>query len=142
MDDFGFNDIHMSKSHLRNPRKRKYTKPTSSQQHEALDPQAKRHKPASHETEPPILTKDALKELNRRNNPRTSKSIYRARRPVTRTFRAELNRIRNITQPAHAFITSCVPDTLKDIKLFARHGGPDLSHLRGVGGVLLLTCLN
>jgi hypothetical protein len=36
------------------------------------------------------------------------------------------------TQSAIDFIKGCTSNRLKDIKIFARHGGPDLSNLRGV----------
>ena len=82
------------------------------------------------------LTRGAVKELNRRNNQPTSSQPRsqhrRARLPVTRNFLAELKRNRRVTQSASDYLHHCGPRTLKDIKRFARNGGPDLSDLKGV----------
>ena len=82
------------------------------------------------------LTKDALRELNRRNRQSTSGKPRplspQAARPVTRHLSAELKSKRHVTQSASDFLRNCAPRTLKDIKLFARHGGPDLSDLKVV----------
>ena len=79
------------------------------------------------------LTEYALRELDRRNaklfSPSPSRRIYR---PVTRNFVAEVKKLRKPAQPAGDFLHHCAPKTLKDIKLFARHGGPDLTDLRAV----------
>ena len=80
------------------------------------------------------LTRGALRELNRRNNQPSSqpRSQYRrARRPLTRDFLAEL-RNRRVNQSASDFLHHCEPQTLKEIKRFARNGGPDLSDLKDV----------
>lgn len=84
------------------------------------------------------LTEDALRELNRRNSlftsnvPGPQSSEKKTRRPVTRQIFAERKRNRRVTQSASDFLRHCGRKTLKDIKLFARNGGPDLSDLTGV----------
>jgi len=81
------------------------------------------------------LTKRALREQDRRNRqaaPSPSRSPHRrARRPVTRKFIAEQKTNR---EAAHCtgYLSRCTPRILKNISLFARHGGPDLSDLRNV----------
>lgn len=127
---------YMPGSQVFNPRKRQPT------QLDAL--QLKRQKLNSTGYQPPAfwdslskiwLTKDALRELNRRNNQPASsqpRSQHRRARAVTRNFLAERKGNRRITRSASDFLRHCEPGTLKDIKLFARHGGPDLSDLKGV----------
>ncbi len=83
------------------------------------------------------LTKRALRELDRRNTqsaPSPPRPSYQRRphRPVTRRALAELKNNCRPTQSAADFLCHCAPRCLKDIKRFARHGGPDLSDLRGV----------
>ncbi|KAF2844171.1 hypothetical protein T440DRAFT_523705 [Plenodomus tracheiphilus IPT5] len=79
------------------------------------------------------LTKRALEELDRRNSQAALSlphlSRRRARRPVTRKFRAEQ---KANTQVAYCtdYLPRCSPSTLKNIRVLARHGGPDLSDLR------------
>lgn len=84
------------------------------------------------------LTRDALKELDRRNTqsvPPSHHSLYRrSHRPITRqtvAHRKEKEDSWKPTQPIADFLTRSV-GRLQEIKLFARHGGPDLSDLRGV----------
>ena len=82
------------------------------------------------------LTEGALGELGRRiSQPATSPPRPRnqpARRPVTRKLLAARKRKRQLTLPASDFLHHCDSGTLKDIQRFARHGGPDLSNLKGV----------
>jgi hypothetical protein len=85
------------------------------------------------------LSERALKELDRRNTqpaPSSHRSLYRqSRRPVTRLAVAEWrNKEGNWepTQPAADFLIRYSAGRLEDMKLLARHGGPDLSDLRGV----------
>ena len=85
------------------------------------------------------LTERALKELDRRNTepaPSAHNSPYRrSHSPVTRyTLAKWKNKVENWepSQPAADFLTGCSTGRLKEIKLLARHGGPDLSNLRGV----------
>lgn len=77
------------------------------------------------------LTKDALKELNRRNRQSASSQLHsqyrQACQPVTQNFFAELK-----TQSESEFLRHCEPKILEDLKIFARNGGPDLSDLEGV----------
>lgn len=70
------------------------------------------------------LTKRALRELDRRNVQAAQNS---SRGSVTRNFSAERQ-----SQPIAHFLRGCNPRTLKDVKTFARRGGPDLSDLRNV----------
>ncbi|KAF2763027.1 hypothetical protein EJ05DRAFT_481878 [Pseudovirgaria hyperparasitica] len=80
------------------------------------------------------LTKRALRELDRRNiqaAPSLPRSPQRRdRRPVASKFVAGQNRNCPATHYAAHYIRLCKPETLKDIKLFARNGGPDLSDVR------------
>lgn len=82
------------------------------------------------------LTKGALREQDRRNiqaAPSLPRSPHRrARWPVTRDFLAKSKRNHQTTQYTADYLRYYEPRILKDIKLFARHGGPDLSDLRNV----------
>jgi hypothetical protein len=131
-------DSYMSEAQLSNPHKRQ-----SSEQHPLpSQPLSKRQKLYHHSIgyiEPPAfwdslskiwLTKQALRELERRNTSLRSLN-HRARRPITRNFLAEQrNTHRQIS--AADFASRCSPSRLKDIKQFARCGGPDLSELINV----------
>jgi len=115
-------------------RKRQRTEQHPFQLSGTSQPQSKRQKLSCHSAgshPPPTfwdklskiwLTKDALSELDRRN--RNTRA-----RPVTRTYLAQLKRYRQFTQSS---VNLPAPRTFKDINLFARHGGPDLTDLRGV----------
>ena len=138
----------MPESQLSNPRKRQRTEQYALQLNGTSQSQLKKQKlnhPTTGYQPPPAfwdnlskiwLTERALRELNQRNSEPASsipRSQYRrARRPVTRKFPAELKRNRCVTQSASDFLRHCEPGTSKDIKLFARYGGPDLSDLKGV----------
>lgn len=77
------------------------------------------------------LTKSALKELDRRNTqsvPNPPSPYQQVHQPVTQHFFANLKPIESVDD----FLRNCSLRTSKDIKLFSRHGGPDLSGLRGV----------
>lgn len=84
------------------------------------------------------LTKEALKELNRRTRqvrPPSKGRLgpQRRHRPLTRGFHHELrSRIRSTSTPASEFLKSCSPESLRRVKLSAKYGGPDLLDLRGV----------
>lgn len=82
------------------------------------------------------LTKQALRELDRRNTqatPSPPRSLYRrARRLVIRNFLAESKRNRQTTKHTTNYLGYYESRIFKDIRLFARHGGPDLSDLRNV----------
>ncbi len=138
----------MPHTQLSNPRKRQRSEQGPLRLNETSQPQSKRQKP-SHLTSgshPPVafwdnlskiwLTKRALRELDRRNtetarNP-PRPSYRRPHQHVTQCALAELKKKRQATQSAADFLCHCAPSCLKDIKLFARHGGPDLSDLIGV----------
>jgi len=131
---------HMPEAQLSNPRKRRNP--------ERLTPQhgSKRQKhshPSGSEIPPAFwenlsridLTKRALKELDRRNTQAalaSRSSCSRPHRPITRRVLAELKKSCQPLTPAVEYIYNCGTRDLKDIKQTARHGGPDLSDLRGV----------
>ncbi|KAF2189945.1 hypothetical protein K469DRAFT_701228 [Zopfia rhizophila CBS 207.26] len=135
----------MPEPQLSSPRKRHRSEPI--QLNQASQPVSKRQRlgPPSG-SQPPAafwdslskiwLTKRALRELDRRNTqatPSPPRSPYRrARWPVTRNFLAESKKNRQTAQYTADYLRSCEPKILKDIRLFARHGGPDLSDLRNV----------
>lgn len=141
---------YMPESPLSNPCKRQHTEQYALQLIGPSGTQLKKQK-LNHPTtpsQPPAafwdnlskiwLTERALRELNQRNSQSApasniSPSQYlQPRRPVTRRSLAELKRNRRVTQSALDFLRHCGPGTLKDIKLSARYGGPDLSDLKGV----------
>lgn len=126
-----------------NPRKRQRSE--SPEQTRASQPPSKKqslHHPSLYQHPPAFwdnlskiwLTKLALRELDRRNREAASSPSRsphrRAHRPVTRKYIADQ---RN-GQVSHCtdYLRRCTPKTLKDIRLFARHGGPDLSDIRNV----------
>ena len=126
-----------------NPRKRQHPEDPSLQANNVSPPQSKRQKFSS--SRPPAsfwdnlskiwLTKQALRELERRQN-RSASGLPRPRyrsvhRLLTRNFLAAL---KNHPAPESAvdFLRRCEPTTLRDIREFARRGGPDLSDLRSV----------
>lgn len=86
------------------------------------------------------LTERALKEFDRRNTqlaPSAHRLLYRrSYRPVTRHAVAEWKEKKENWEPTQAaaeFLSRCCSTVcLGEIKIFARHGGPDLSNLRGV----------
>jgi hypothetical protein len=83
------------------------------------------------------LTRNALRELDRRNN-QAARSAHKQRqrqvlKPLTRAALAKWKKENLQTiQPAVDFLNCCTSRCLKDIQEFARLGGPDLSELRGV----------
>jgi hypothetical protein len=97
-------------------------------------PTSKRQK-LSYPSEPPAsfwdnlstiwLTKRALRELNRRN---TEVAAVPSRTPHRRRACQCKIALYNSTD----YLRACKPRILKNIKLFARQGGPDLSDLRNV----------
>ncbi len=83
------------------------------------------------------LTKRALQELDRRNTQAAldSRPPYsRPHRPVPRRVLAELKKSCRPIITAVEYIHGCGAKDLKNIKQTTRHGGPDLSDLRGVRG--------
>lgn len=89
------------------------------------------------------LERLALKELNRRNAQAAldSQSAHQPpRRPLTRgDLTALLMRLEPIT-PATEYLESCTPKELESIKQTAKHGGPDLTDLRGARVSCFHTC--
>jgi hypothetical protein len=79
------------------------------------------------------LTKDALRELDRRNaGVLYSTSHLQVRRPATRSFITALKNNRTPLQYPSSFLRNCRPEIFKNVKRLARHGGLNLSDLRGV----------
>jgi hypothetical protein len=137
-------DCRMPEPQLSNPRKRQPSEQLPLSVNETSQPRSKKQKlthPSGSQL--PVafwdnlskvwLTKRALRELDRRNTASSPRSPYqRPHRFVTRRAYAELKKCHEPTQSAADFLYHCGPRCLKDIKLFARHGGPDLSYLKGV----------
>jgi hypothetical protein len=82
------------------------------------------------------LTQRSLRELDRRNAQsapiQEDSSCRKLRRPFTRHARAEFKKRCWPFKPASELLCDCTADCLRDLKRLATHGGPDLSHLRGV----------
>ena len=123
-------DRHMPEPQLSSSRKRRRSEPNETSQ-PISKKQSLNHPNAS---QPPAafwdnlsqiwLTKRALRELDRRNT--------QAHRPVTRDFLAEPKGNAQTAQYSADYLRCCEPGDLKDIKLFARNGGPDLLDLTNV----------
>ena len=132
-----------------------YTPPTSNRPkrslshhspHQTREPQSKKPKlgedPARSVSPPHYLdslskiwlTREALRELNRRTQQiRSPQNLPTARRPLTRALRSELrNRLYSTRTPASDFLQHCTSEHLRELKWFAKLGGPDLVDLRGV----------
>lgn len=79
------------------------------------------------------LTKYALREVDRRNGlVQQSPQKQQLHRPVTRGFLAEFKKSRTPAPSADQLLSGCATERRKDLQAFARHGGPDLSDIRGV----------
>ena len=82
------------------------------------------------------FTEQALKELDRRNTQAARSalcSLHRRARPsVTRNLLIGSQRNCQTARDTTDYLRDCEPRILKDIRLFARQGGPDLSDLRNV----------
>jgi hypothetical protein len=83
------------------------------------------------------LTRRALREHDRRSTqaaPTRSHLLHqRARRPVTQHYLADSKRNSQTAQETAGYIHFyCEPSILKKVKLFAKHGGPNLLDLRNV----------
>jgi hypothetical protein len=76
------------------------------------------------------LTKYALRELNRRNTKPLARSPVQ--QPFIQNFLTEVKKPCKPTQSTDELLHSYPLKIVKDIKLFARHGGPYLTDLRGV----------
>ena len=74
------------------------------------------------------LTSGALKEADRRN----VQELRRGR--TTRRCVATGPRDQTITRVAEDFLSDCTPKDLRELRVFARRGGPDLLDIRGVCG--------
>ena len=127
-----------------NPRKRQCPGDQSSQLHQTSQPLSEGRGIGSATSEflPPAefwdnlstvwLTRSALRELDRRNAQSTIRlpsASYHP--PVTRRAPARSTKTHQALQPASKFLCSCDPKCLKDVRVFSRQGGPDLSDLRG-----------
>ena len=82
------------------------------------------------------LTKDALRELDRRNSKALTCNkqprLFESRRPVTRKFLSDAKAVSRPTEPASEYLRKCIGAHRKRLQEFARRGGPDLSDLKGV----------
>ncbi|KAH7148314.1 hypothetical protein EDB81DRAFT_841935 [Dactylonectria macrodidyma] len=83
------------------------------------------------------LTKFMLRELDRRNTEarRSSDQLQQPTRPCTRLTVA---RWKDTHPPAERWVEECNSKTLKHIRRYAKHGGPDLADLRGVSNTCRL----
>ncbi|KAJ4524765.1 hypothetical protein HRR83_000393 [Exophiala dermatitidis] len=80
------------------------------------------------------LTRAALRELDRRNNqvaPKFPSPNQRRCHPVTRGTLARSREKSFPTHSANVWLSHCRKESVKELKRFARGGGPDLSDLRG-----------
>ena len=127
-------------------RKRQHSEPPHT--NGDLQIESKKRKLNRHSTESPLraafwdnlsriwLTKRALRELDRRNTQLgPSKSLgwsSEPLRPVVLRGSSFLKKDDWLFQSATEFLRRCTPTCRKKIKSFARHGGPDLSDLKGV----------
>ena len=131
---------------LSNSRKRRHSEPLTPQQNKTSQHISKKwkHSHLSGSQFPPAfwdnlshidLIKHALEELDRRNTQAALSyrpPYSRSYRPITRYRLAEWKKsFQNLTPPVE-YLCHCKKSGLKNIKLTARHGGPDLSDLRGV----------
>ena len=138
----------MSEAQLCNPRKRRNPERLTPQQNKTLQHVSKRQK-SSHPNGsqfPPAfwdnlskisLTKRALEELDRRNTQAALNSRPphpRSHRSITRRVPAELKKSSQPLTPVVKYLCHCGTRDLENIKQIARHGGPDLSDIRGVSG--------
>ncbi|KAG9229574.1 hypothetical protein BJ875DRAFT_507856 [Amylocarpus encephaloides] len=143
-------DKFRSKARLRKPRILVFASPPRKRPPQELSqPPSKRQKPKyPRGSQPPTsfwdnlsklwLTKRALKEFDRRNTQLTSSvrhSLSRqAHRQVTRQSIAKWKQKEENWEPTEAaanFLARCSTGRLEEIKLLTRHGGQDLSDLRG-----------
>ncbi|KAL9127755.1 MAG: hypothetical protein Q9175_007672 [Cornicularia normoerica] len=133
----------MSEAQCSNPRKRRNSERLTPQQNKTLQHVSKRRKRSRSQPPPAFwdnlskidLTRRALKELDRRNTQAAlnSRPLYpRSQRPITRRVLAELKKSSQPLTPAAKYFCHCGASGLKNIKQTARHGGPDLSDLRGL----------
>jgi hypothetical protein len=85
------------------------------------------------------LTKYALRELDRRNAKALSRptSSLPVHRPATRSYVSENTHDSPLQRPS-AFLHSCGPEVLNEVKLSARRGGPDLSDLSVTDSFLIV----
>jgi hypothetical protein len=136
----------MPEAQLTSPRKRRHPEDLTSHQNKTSQhvfKKQKRSHPSGSQFPPAFwdnlseidLTKRALGELDRRNLQAALNSHLpypRPRRPNTRRALAELKKGSQLARPAANYLYHCGRRVLKNIKQTARHGGPDLSDLRGV----------
>lgn len=124
----------MPESQLSGSRKRQRSEQSPPQLKRASQPLSKRQH-SSYQTPPAFwdnlsklwLTKRALREQDRRIAQSASNTPSLIRHALT-----ELKKDRQPTQFAPELLYNYSPRCLKDIKLLARHGGPNLEDLRGV----------
>lgn len=132
-DDPIVDNHYMPKANRSNPHKRVFSEQHSVPLQTSSQHSSKRQRLNTSEIPPAFwdnlsqiwLTGNALKELDRRNS-----SLLSSHRPVTRKFVAKLREEGDL-EPAVDFLVKSSARRLEKIKLFARHGGPNLADLRG-----------
>ncbi|KAI1318801.1 hypothetical protein F5Y16DRAFT_391561 [Xylariaceae sp. FL0255] len=114
----------------------------------AVEPSPKKQK-LTHPIRPPPafwdnlseipLTRSALRELDRRSaaasSPPTTLCSRPSRRPITRRAAREHRPSQTSLQPVTQYLRRSSQSELRQLKIFARRGGPDLSELRALGHV-------
>ena len=83
------------------------------------------------------LSKRALEELDRRNSQsalRSRQAYLRSQRPIAQRGLTQLKKSSQSLIPAADYLGHCGTKSLKNIKQTARHGGSDVSDLKGVRG--------
>ena len=147
LDNFVVDNHHMVEPRVCNLRKRQRVEQYQSQLNGTSQPLLKKRKLSRSiyeaSDQPPAafwdnlsklwLTKRALRELDRRNveaAPSPFSLRRRSYRPLTRHILVDEKKFS--PQSGSHFLDHCAVQYLKDIKRFARHGGPDLSDVRSV----------
>ncbi|KAH6976721.1 hypothetical protein EDB80DRAFT_594099 [Ilyonectria destructans] len=90
-----------------------------------------------------VLTKGALRELDRRNTAEPHLQLrpgHRYRRPCTRRVAAARRNARPLS--AQEFLQQSSPTDRAQLRRFASHGGPNLEYLRGVRKLPVLHTLD
>ncbi|KAI9809339.1 MAG: hypothetical protein M1825_002631 [Sarcosagium campestre] len=137
---------YISELRLSHPRKRHQSKKQPLQLNTTSPPSKKRRLSYPGGYQPPQafwdnlskiwLTKAALSELERRNSHPSRRPGFQFRQSHGSITRGALDEWKNkqncpADENAADFLSHCLPEDVKGIKLSARHGGPDLRDLRG-----------
>lgn len=78
------------------------------------------------------LTQGALQELDRRTSVQPQPERNPDSRPATRLSTRRQRESRGVIKYADEFIRECTPQRLREIRHFARRGGPDLRDIAHV----------